>query len=178
MRGMNPRRVAERDNPGHRLSHARDDRRGDRGRRWRRPCHAEIIVSDDSSGDGTLEAAQVAVAGYTGPHRISVRSTPRNLGLCAHLTELATLATGEMLVFLAGDDIAYPQRVRRLLEAFAAHPQAQVVGSLVDDIDGGGKVIDAAMCAACRPNRPALAAASRQAGAPCSARRWRSGARC
>lgn len=103
------------------------------------PC--EIIVSDDSSGDGTFEAAQAAVAGYAGPHRVTVRSTPRNLGLCPHLTELAALATGDVLVCLSGDDLSYPQRTRRLLEAFAAHPQAQIVGSRVDDIDAHGNVL-------------------------------------
>jgi glycosyltransferase involved in cell wall biosynthesis len=101
----------------------------------------EIIVSDDSSGDGTYEAAQAAVAGYAGPHRIRVRSTLRNLGLCAHLNELASIASGDVLVFLAGDDIAYPQRVQLLLAEFAAHPQAMVVGSAVDDIDSTGRRI-------------------------------------
>ncbi|HEV2607392.1 MAG TPA: glycosyltransferase [Xanthomonadaceae bacterium] len=101
----------------------------------------EIIVSDDSSGDGTLEAAQAAIAGYSGPHRVSARSTPRNLGLCAHLVELAHIASGDVVVFLAGDDLAYPQRVARLLAEMAAHPTAMVVGSSVDDIDAEDKVI-------------------------------------
>jgi glycosyltransferase involved in cell wall biosynthesis len=103
------------------------------------PC--EIIVSDDCSGDGTLEAAQAAIAGYAGPHRVSARSTPRNLGLCAHLNDLAQIASGDILVFLAGDDIAYPHRVERLFAEMTAHPDAMVVGSTVDDIDSTGKRI-------------------------------------
>jgi glycosyltransferase involved in cell wall biosynthesis len=101
----------------------------------------EIVVSDDCSGDGTLEAAQAAVAGYAGPHRISVRSTPRNLGLCAHLVDLAGIARGDVLVFLSGDDVAYPNRVERLLAEMAAHPETQVVGSSVNDIDSQGTII-------------------------------------
>ena len=101
----------------------------------------EIIVSDDSSDDGTLEAAREAIARYAGPHRIGVRSTPRNLGLCEHLNELAAIATGDVLVFLAGDDLAYPQRVERLLAEFATHPAAMVVGSAVDDIDAAGNLL-------------------------------------
>jgi glycosyltransferase involved in cell wall biosynthesis len=83
------------------------------------PC--EIIVSDDCSPDGgaTLAAARKAVEGYAGPHRVTVRSTPRNLGLCPHLTELASLATGDVLVCIGGDDVAYPQRTAKLLEVFA-----------------------------------------------------------
>ena len=105
---------------------------------------SEIIVSDDCSPDGgaTLEAARQAVAGYAGPHRVTVRSTPRNLGLCLHLTELATIASGEVLVCIGGDDVAYPQRTQRLLAAFAAEPEAQIVGSLVDDIDAQGQVLE------------------------------------
>ncbi|MCC8364249.1 glycosyltransferase [Lysobacter sp. A6] len=105
------------------------------------PC--EIIVSDDCSPDGgaTLAAAREAIAGYTGPHRVIVRSTPRNLGLCRHLTELASIATGDVLVCVGGDDVAYPQRTQRLLEAFEREPDAQVVGSLVDDIDGMDNVL-------------------------------------
>lgn len=103
------------------------------------PC--EIIVSDDSSGDGTYEAALAALRDYHGPHRVSARSTPRNLGLCAHLVELAAIAAGDLVVFFSGDDVAYPQRAERLLAAFAAYPGSQVVGSHVDDIDPQGRVI-------------------------------------
>lgn len=106
-----------------------------------RPC--EIIVSDDCSGDGTLDAARAALDGYSGPHRVSVRSTARNLGLCAHLNDLARIASGEVLVFCSGDDIAYPQRVGKLVAALAADAQAQLVGSAVDDIDADGRLIAA-----------------------------------
>jgi hypothetical protein len=88
-----------------------------------------------------LSVARDVMAGYAGPHRVTIRSTPQNLGLCAHLNELAGLATGEVLVFQAGDDVARPDRVRCLLEEFAAHPQAQVVGSAVDDIDEQGRLL-------------------------------------
>ena len=103
------------------------------------PC--EIIVSDDCSGDDTLAIAAGIVRGYRGPHRVHLRSTARNLGLCAHLDELAAIATGDVLVFLAGDDIAYPQRVQRLLAELARDPQLQLVGSAVDDIDADGRLL-------------------------------------
>ena len=103
------------------------------------PC--EIIVSDDSSGDEALQRIAPIVRDYRGPHRISVRSTAQNLGLCAHLNELANLARTGILVFLAGDDIAYPHRVERLVEHMHRHPQAMIVGSSVNDINPRGEII-------------------------------------
>jgi glycosyltransferase involved in cell wall biosynthesis len=103
------------------------------------PC--DIIVSDDSSGDGTLEVAASVLRGYSGPHRVRVRSTVRNLGLCAHLNELAMQASGDILVFASADDVSYPNRVQRIAETFAANPDAQLVASAVDDIDADGTVI-------------------------------------
>jgi len=105
------------------------------------PC--EVIVSDDSGGDRTLDVAREVMAGYDGPHRVTIRSTPRNLGLCAHLSELAQLATGEILVCFAGDDASYPQRVEKLLGRFAVNPMAQIVGSHVDDVDAAGTLLQA-----------------------------------
>jgi glycosyltransferase involved in cell wall biosynthesis len=103
------------------------------------PC--DIVVSDDCSGDDTLAVAQAMANDYSGPHRLRLRSTPRNLGLCGHLADLADVAQGEILVFQAGDDVAYPWRVERLLAEFAAHPAAQLVGSSVDDIDAHGHLL-------------------------------------
>ncbi len=104
------------------------------------PC--EILVSDDSSGDDTLAIARSVLDGYAGPHRVRLRSTARNLGLCAHLNELAAEASGDLLVCLAGDDIAYPARVETLLAAFD-DPVVQLAGSAVDDIDSGGNILAA-----------------------------------
>jgi len=105
------------------------------------PC--EIIVSDDSSGDGTLAAVQTALQGYAGPHRVIVRGTPRNLGLCPHLQELVAMASAPVVFNSAGDDVSMPARVARTLAEFAAHPAAMIVGSSTDDIDAEGHLIKA-----------------------------------
>ncbi len=70
-----------------------------------------------------------------------MRSTERNVGLCAHLTQLAPLAGTDILVFLAGDDVAYPHRVERLVAHMHKHPQAMIVGSTVNDINPRGEII-------------------------------------
>lgn len=106
------------------------------------PC--EVIVSDDCSGDDALERCVVRLAGYAGPHRVRVRSTAANRGLCGHLVELAGLASTPVLVFQAADDLSLPHRVRRLVAELDAHPEAMLVGSTVDDVDAQGRPLVAA----------------------------------
>lgn len=103
------------------------------------PC--EIIISDDSSDDSGLEALRPLLQGYAGPHRVIVRSTARNLGLCAHMDELARLASAPILFNSAGDDVSKPERVASILAEFAAHPEAMIVGSSVDDVDAEGRLL-------------------------------------
>lgn len=103
------------------------------------PC--EIIVSDDASGDRGYEIAAARVAQYTGPHRVIVRRNESNQGLCEHLNTLAAMASGDVFVFMAGDDVSYPHRVRELLAALQAHPDACAVGSTVDEIDNEGRFL-------------------------------------
>ncbi|MEH6422263.1 glycosyltransferase [Pseudomonas sp. CGJS7] len=101
------------------------------------PC--EIIVSNDCSDDGTFDVAEEVVAAYRGPHRVSVRRTETNLGVSAHFNDAMALAHGEIIVMMAGDDIAYPERVATILRAFDDTPAAMVLGSDFDGIDTYGK---------------------------------------
>ena len=98
------------------------------------PC--EIIVSDDASDDRSLEIAGTVMAGYRGPHQVKIRRNDHNVGLCAHIDTLWRLSGSDVCVFMAGDDISYPQRVERLLAVFDQFPDAFVAGSAVDEIDG------------------------------------------
>ncbi|HEY5758155.1 MAG TPA: glycosyltransferase [Steroidobacter sp.] len=103
------------------------------------PC--EIIVSDDASGDSSLEIAREMASGYAGPHRLIVRGNERNQGLCGHIDTLSKIATGDILIFMAADDVSYPQRVASLLAEFDAHPDAYAVGSAVNEIDASGELL-------------------------------------
>ena len=105
---------------------------------------SEIIVSDDHSGDGSLDAVRPMLQEYAGPHRIILRSTARNLGLCPHMEELAGMASASILFNSAGDDVSKPHRVADVLAEFAAHPEAWIVGSSVDDVDADGRLVKAA----------------------------------
>jgi glycosyltransferase involved in cell wall biosynthesis len=100
------------------------------------PC--EIIVSDDASEDLGYELAVARVAQYKGPHRVIVRRNEFNQGLCHHINTLASIATGDVFVFMSGDDVSYPDRVQKLLSAMQEHPEAYAFGSTVDEIDSEG----------------------------------------
>lgn len=101
----------------------------------------EIIASDDASGDGTWQAMQRAVAGYTGPHRVVLNRNERNLGIGAHLSALAQQAQGELLVIAAGDDISLPQRCEKLVQAWLAHERKpDLLASALADLDAEGRV--------------------------------------
>ena len=100
------------------------------------PC--EIIVSNDASDDGTHAKAEAFAATYRGPHRLVVRRNPRNLGVAAHVNAVAPLASAPVLVMMAGDDVAEPERVARQLAIFDAEPDVMAVGSAFAAIDAEG----------------------------------------
>ena len=103
------------------------------------PC--EIIVSDDASDDRGFDLAAGRAAVYSGQHRLVLRRNESNEGLCRHIDTVSRIATGDILVLMSGDDVSYPDRVKKLLEVFDAHPDAYAVGSAVDEIDGEGNVM-------------------------------------
>jgi len=76
----------------------------------------QISISDDCSTDGTFEIAQAAVAAYSGPHQVVLSRTERNMGVCASTNNAIRHATGDFIVVASGDDVSYPNRVKRLVE--------------------------------------------------------------
>lgn len=103
------------------------------------PC--EIIISDDASADATFELISEHTANYQGPHTLIIRRNAHNLGLSQHLNDLLAMASGDIIVFMAGDDISYPQRITETLQAFDNNPNAYVVGSAWDEVDMQNQLI-------------------------------------
>jgi len=80
----------------------------------------EILISDDCSPDGTFAAIEAAVRDYRGPHRVVLNRNARNVGISGHLSQLARMAHGELLVVAAGDDVSVPERCERLVACWNA----------------------------------------------------------
>lgn len=78
----------------------------------------QIILSDDCSPDRTYDIIEQIVKEYTGPHKVILNRTPHNLGLSGHINEVVKLATGELIVAAAGDDISLPERVEYVVRAY------------------------------------------------------------
>jgi len=70
----------------------------------------EILVSDDCSADKTFDLISELTEKYIGPHRIVINRNPENLGLGGHINTILGMATGELVLFAAGDDISEASR--------------------------------------------------------------------
>jgi len=98
----------------------------------------EILISDDASSDDTFNVIQQTVRDYTGPHHIVLNRNAQNMGISAHLSKLARMSHGELLVVMAGDDISVPQRCTRLVQTWLAHERRpDLIASDLMELDGG-----------------------------------------
>ncbi len=99
----------------------------------------EIIISDDASEDGTLSKICAEVADYTGRHSIVVRKNLDNMGINAHFNRLFELASGEMIIVAAGDDISYEARVERVVKALKKGASCVFTNARLIDSQGNEK---------------------------------------
>lgn len=79
----------------------------------------EIILSDDCSTDRTFEIMQEMAVGYVGTHQIICNKNKSNLGLIKHINSINAMASGEIIIIAAGDDISLPSRTSEHLKAYA-----------------------------------------------------------
>lgn len=105
----------------------------------------EIILSDDFSTDRTYDIIAKLAREYNGPNLVRVNRNPENLGLAEHINRVMSLATGEIIVVAAGDDVSKPERVTRLLKEFQDNPSLMAVSSkavvINDDAQPTGEVM-------------------------------------
>lgn len=101
----------------------------------------EIMLSDDCSSDSTFEIMREMASGYRGPHQVRVRQNANNLGLASHINALVNNANGRIVSWAAGDDIAKPDRTKKLVQPMIADPRIVGVHSAIDEIDMDGHFI-------------------------------------
>ena len=107
----------------------------------------EIILSDDRSTDETWPIVQQMAAAYKGPHRIVINQNCENLGVGSHVNAVVSLATGELVVGAAGDDISHASRTARVYEAWEQSGcKAMSIVCHVKKIDMQGRHIGEIRC--------------------------------
>lgn len=97
----------------------------------------QILVSDDSGNDLLRQiASRLATA-----DRIEWIRNPATLGGRANFIQCIERARGDFIKFLCDDDVLEPDCVERMVEAFRSDPQATLVFSRRQRIDGDGKAL-------------------------------------
>jgi len=81
----------------------------------------EIIISDDCSTDNTVAIVDEMIKGYSGQHKIIFNRNIANLGCIPHVNKIMSLATGDLVVMAAGDDVAVPNRVEVICAEWRKH---------------------------------------------------------
>ena len=106
----------------------------------------ELIIADDASPDGTWAVIERVLAGPIRPGiRVKTLRQPKNLGILGNFNAALAMATGEIFVLMAGDDVSCPARARKMAAAFAADPTLRAVTCASRLVDADGKPLP------CRP---------------------------
>ncbi len=96
----------------------------------------ELVVFDDGSRDGTPEV----VRRFADP-RIRLVEGKTNRGLPVRLNEIVRQTSSTFFARMDGDDIAYPDRLRRQVEFLQEHPEVDLVSGATVVFGHDGKAI-------------------------------------
>lgn len=91
----------------------------------------ELVLIDDGSRDDSL-----AIARSFDDPRIVVRADGERRHLPARLNEIVREARAPFVARIDADDVMHPTRLARQLDAFAARPSCDVVGTWAGLVDG------------------------------------------
>ena len=91
----------------------------------------EIIISDHSSTDGTMDIIQR----YADDPRITVMTTEAGGGARRNWNAVSQAATGTYLKLVCGDDLLYPELIERQVAAIEQNPAVTLVASKRDIVD-------------------------------------------
>jgi glycosyltransferase involved in cell wall biosynthesis len=98
----------------------------------------EIIISDDCSTDSTWEIIAQTVDEYKGPHKLKLLRNHKNLGIIRNFESAILASQSDWIIGLAGDDVAYPDRVSYIASLVRNRQDIFAVGTAFDAIDSQG----------------------------------------
>lgn len=105
---------------------------------------SEIVLSDDASGDRTVEIVEWAVAEHrtahgSAPELLVLRNDPP-LKVTQNFAQAIAHCTGDLIVLCDQDDVWHPTRIDRLVAQFA-EPEALLVFSNARQVDERGEYL-------------------------------------
>ena len=100
----------------------------------------ELVVVDDASTDRTRAIVEEVLARGT-PPGVTIKEVykDKNGGLIAAVNSAMAVASGDVFVLMAGDDVSMPCRLARSLRTFADQPSVQLVYGDCIKIDEAGR---------------------------------------
>jgi glycosyltransferase involved in cell wall biosynthesis len=99
----------------------------------------EIIVVDDGSIDKTYEILKKL---QSTDSRLKIYRNETNLGIVSTLNYALTLAQGEYIVRMDGDDLCANDRIQRKLKYLFENPDIDIVGCDIYSIDENGNLLN------------------------------------
>ena len=97
----------------------------------------ELIIVDDSTNSDTV----AAIKEYAKDNRVLYHHPEVKAGFVPALNIGLSLAKGEFIARMDGDDICYPDRFRKQINFLKENPKIMLVGGQTDIIDFGGNLI-------------------------------------
>lgn len=115
------------------------------------PTDYELLVIDNASTDATPQVMQRYL---TASGSVTLRSAVQPVLGLSHARNLAVeMAAGEIIAFMDDDAVATPGWLEALLDVYAIHPEAWVVGGKVLPVWDGERPVwltdDRSTCALC-----------------------------
>lgn len=108
--------------------------------------HREVLVINDGSTDGGATAA--VAARYAGAIRYIEQP---NGGVASALNRGIREMQGQLFSWLSHDDVYYPHKLARQIEALSGQPQGTCLYADFDVIDAAGKLLRTERVAHCEP---------------------------
>lgn len=85
----------------------------------------ELVVTDDGSTDGTPDL--IEQFGASAPFLVRVHRNSERLGVLRNFEKALSLCTGDIVFLSDQDDVWLPDKIRTVMAAFEAHPEALVI---------------------------------------------------
>lgn len=93
----------------------------------------EIVIGDDASTDGTQEMLKEYDKKYPGKFKLILHKT--NQGITKNSNSVLKKCEGKYIVWMGGDDLMLPGKIRRQVEYMESHPECTLCYHNLDVFD-------------------------------------------